>query len=64
MRCGAGHRAFGETIGDTDSNRWGKGIVVGDWGVGSKVETAGTRVSDAGVIRLNMRGGICNILRR
>ena len=54
---------FGETIGDADPNCWVKGIVVGDWGIGSKVETAGARVGDAGVTKWNMRGGIQNILR-
>ncbi len=51
------------SIGDTDSNRWGEGIVVGNWGIGSKVEAAGARVGKASVTRWNMRGGIQNVLR-
>ncbi len=50
-------------IGNADSNCWGKGIVVGDWGVGSKVEATGARVGNASVTRWNMRGGIWNVLR-
>ncbi len=54
---------IGATIGDTDSNRWGKGVVIGDWGVGSEVEAAGARVGDASVARWNIRGGIWNVFR-
>ena len=54
---------FGETIGGIDLNRWGEGIVVGNWGVGSKVETTGARVGNAGVTRWNMRGEIWNLFR-
>ena len=46
-----GHRAFGTTVGHTNSNCRSLGIVVDDWGIGREVEVSGARIGNASVTR-------------
>ena len=58
-----GHRAFGQTVGHTNSNCRSLGIVVGDWGVRCEIEVSDARVGDANVTREDIRGGRWNGFR-
>jgi hypothetical protein len=57
---GAGHQAFGATVGPGDSYGQGLGVVVGNWGIKHKVVPIGAGISNACVKSWKRRGGMWN----